>query len=161
MLFILLLIVCWFSTPALIKFFAKIKKLRPIKKEDVTMLKWLHFKNNQAAFEYACQYLSVSPEIPLVAIVVEENNGKFCLKIANSKDPHIPVKSVKELIELKQIDYLCLTARKVEEVPPLKKGDLVMWQSIVPSPQPYLAGLILAKISPSYNFIENCWAEAV
>jgi len=124
--------------------------------------KQLVFKSNEAAFQYACQFLNTSldNENPVLGIVLEQKSGtnEYCIKLSNPDDPSVPTVSVSELIQNEQLEHLCPYTEPLDRVPPLKKGDLVM--CIVPAE---LTGtgaagaMIIAKMKSIYDMDAGGW----
>ena len=87
--------------------------------------KELVFKSNLAAFEYACALLnSTENERPTLALVFSTHGNSASIKLANAQDNTIPTQHPREIEDLTNI---CLAAERLDKVPPLKKGDLVLF----------------------------------
>ena len=124
--------------------------------------KELVFKSNLAAFEYACALLdnSTENERPTLALVFSTHGNSASIKLANAQDNTIPTQHPREIEDLTNI---CLAAERLDKVPPLKKGDLVMF--VVPKELASLgtgcaAGLIVAKVQPIFSIEHGGWKVA-
>lgn len=95
----------------------------------------LYFKSNAAAFSYACKYSnnSLKDEGKVLGVVLGGFRGDYAaVKLANPDDPSIPPGELKcedfeEMIDRGNTKNVCLTAEKLERVPSLKVGDLIMF----------------------------------
>ena len=163
MLVFIIIIMSLFLLPKFVNFSRKNKKIENQDTFTSSSLNEIVFKNTEKAFEYACEFLDtdISSGHPLLAIVLEVRNNIYALKISNTHDSKIPTTSLRELKEQKQeLSYICPSARKAYGLPELKKGDLVIWQSISQFPHPYIAGLIIGKALPIYDIEEGGWVLA-
>jgi len=133
------------------------------KKQINEIPKRLVFKNNEAAFQYACKFLNTSllNESPVLAIVFAlKDNGDCCLKISNTEDSTIPQESPEEILDKGNFQNICLSAKSINGVPKINKGDLVMY--VAPAELAMLgmgemAGVILARVTPIYDMEQSGW----
>ena len=125
--------------------------------------KRLVFKNNEAAFQYACKCLNTSllDESPVLAIVfAHKSNGDYCLKISNTEDSTIPQASPEEIIDKGNFQHICLSASPINSVPKLNKGDLVMYiaaAELANVGMGQMAGVIIAKVAAIYDIEQSGW----
>ena len=98
---------------------------------------------------------------PVLAIVLAvKNNGDYCLKISNAEDSTIPQESPEEILEKGNFQNICLSAKPINSVPRLNKGDLVMYAApmeLAMVGMGRMAGVILARVTPIYNLEKSGW----
>jgi hypothetical protein len=122
----------------------------------------LFFKSTEAAFEYACKFLanSIENESIILGIVFSTHGDYASIKLANSVDCSIPTEHPRAILEHGNIDNICFSARKLDRVSPLKKGDLVMFmvpRKIASMEAGCVAGLIVAKVEPIFSLQHGRW----
>jgi hypothetical protein len=133
------------------------------KKQVDEIPKRLVFKSNEAAFQYACKYLNTSllNESPVLAIVLAvRDNVDCCLKISNPEDSTIPNESPEKIIEKGHFQNICLMAKPMENIPKLKKGDLVMFvapSELIAMGKGTMFGVIVAQVQPIYDMEKSGW----
>lgn len=135
------------------------------KKKKKSTLNDLVFKSNQAAFEYACQYLDTSLENknPVLAIVLHANNKSCCVKFSNNLDSSIPTGTVEELLGKETLDKnICFSASKIDHIENIEVGDLVMYitnPALALLGKGNMAGVLIAKVHPIYSLEEGGWVN--
>lgn len=127
-----------------------------------TMPKDLVFKSNQAAFEYACRFLdnNTEGERPVLAMIFSTHGSFASIKLANAQDNSIPTQHPREIEDLSNI---CLAAEKLDRVPSLRKGDLVMFvvpNELANSGVGSAAGFVVAKVEPILSLQHGGWKIA-
>ncbi|HZF02348.1 MAG TPA: hypothetical protein VE344_10680 [Methylomirabilota bacterium] len=133
------------------------------KKQSDKIPKRLVFKSNEGAFQYACKFLNTSllNESPVLAIVLAvRDNVDCCLKISNPEDSTIPNESPEEIIKKGDYKNICLMAKPMENIPKLKKGDLVMFvapSELMAMGKETMFGVIVAQVQPIYDMEESGW----
>jgi hypothetical protein len=136
------------------------------KKKQAAAPSDLVFKSNEAAFQYACAYLSTSleNESPVLAIVLGVKNARdYCVKLSNSRDPSIPTESPEQLLDSGDISNICFQASATDRVGSLKKGDLVMYVAVAQLAaigKGNMGGVLIAKVQPTYSMVHSGWRNA-
>lgn len=121
----------------------------------------LYFKDAEAAFQYACQFLSVelSGKAILPALVVDARDA------LGAELPVLPMPNGGQMLALrvcaKDGGFLVLAGTISANGPKLQPGHLVAWQAGNPierqteelkkDPRSYWVGAVLAKLKPEYT----------
>jgi hypothetical protein len=125
----------------------------------------LFFKSTEAAFEYACKFManSIENENTILGIVFGAHGDYASIKLANSADGSIPTEDPRAILDHGNIDNICFAAHKLDRVPPLKTGDLVMFmvpRKVAAMGAGCAAGLIVAKVEPVFSLRHDRWLIA-
>jgi hypothetical protein len=120
----------------------------------------LYFKNNVAAFDYACQYLSLDleSEAILPALVIDAATA------LGADQSVILMEDGTQMLALRVCSrdggFLVLARSITAKGPRLRLGDLVAWQAGAPlkrempelnkDPRSHWAGAVLMKLKPQY-----------
>jgi hypothetical protein len=124
------------------------------------------FKSNEAAFQYACQFLntSIDNERPVLGIVLGlewdeiRKANKCCVKLSNPDDSFVPTTRVIDPII--KGEYIYPGTISLRRVPTLCQGDLAMCVAPVELATIGLRAskiMIVAKAFPIYNLIRSEW----
>ena len=119
----------------------------------------LRFKDSEAAFAYACEFLqsNLSPGAVLPALVLDARTvgGEVAVKVQPDGTQITMLK-----VCSKDNGFMVMASSASPQGPKLRPGDLVAWQagsqvaelaSLSPDSRSTWVGLVLAKLMPEYT----------
>jgi hypothetical protein len=119
----------------------------------------LHFKDAEAAFYYACEFLQNGPSsgavLPALVLDARTVGGEVAVKVQPDGTQITMLK-----VCSKDGGFMVMASSAHPQGPRLKPGDLVAWQagsqvaelaSLSPDPRSTWVGLVVAKLLPEYT----------